>query len=59
MFKTVKERRKQKEQFQLLAKEVEKQGVVTLASRLDTAEEQRVFIAEYWEAKENTKTRWY
>ncbi|WP_181149578.1 hypothetical protein [Bacillus sp. MYb209] len=47
MFKIVKERRQQKEQFQLLAKEVERQGVVTLASRLDTAEEQREFIAKY------------
>lgn len=43
-----KERAKQRK---LLEMEVEKQGVLAIASRLDTASDQREFINDYWSEK--------
>ena len=39
------------EQRKLLEKEVEKQGVLAIASRLDTASEQIAFVNDYWSEK--------
>lgn len=36
------------EQRKQLELEVERQGVLAIASRLDTADEQREFINDYW-----------
>ncbi|MEK4872230.1 hypothetical protein [Niallia sp. FSL W8-1348] len=59
MLKAIKEFRENRKLFKLLSEEVEKQGLLVMASRLTTAEEQREFISKYWELKQNTKLRWF
>ena len=51
-FKKKPSKKERTEQRRILELEVEKQGVLAVASRLETATEQREFINDYWAGKD-------
>lgn len=51
LFKPKTRKKEISRQQKMIEEEVERQGVLAVASRLDTAKEQREFINEYWTGK--------
>lgn len=51
LFKKKTAKKERAEQRELLEIEVEKQGVLAVASRLDTPSEQIAFVNDYWSGK--------